>query len=105
MSPRRRLSRPIASILIPTIGVALLTYFTAHMIQGNRGLIARDHLLSEISVAEARLDILQAERESLEARANGLGPMGLDLDLLDERARAMLNLVHADDVIIFVNAD
>lgn len=103
MQRRRRTSRPLAAILVPTLGLALVAYFAVHMVQGNKGLIARDQLLTEIAHAEEILDVLQAERGVLEARADGLGPRRLDLDLLDERARVMLNLVHEDEVVLFVD--
>ena len=42
----------------------------------------------------------RAERETLERRVRLLNPGSLDADMLEERARLMLNYGHAYDIII-----
>lgn len=79
----------------------MLAYFAVHAIQGDRGLLAKDRLLTEIAAAEATLDDLRGERAGIERLADGLGPRALDLDLLDERARVMLNVARPDEVVLF----
>lgn len=100
---RRRPHRPLAALLVPTIGTAMLAYFAVHAIQGDRGLLAKERLLTEIAAAETTLAALRSERSEIEHLANGLGPYGLDLDLLDERARAMLNMARPDEVVVFLD--
>ena len=86
----------------PAIGAAIVGYFAYHAIQGDRGLIALSHLQNEIQQAEAVLAQVRGERTDLEQRASLLKRDHLDPDMLDERARAVLNYSHPDDVIILV---
>jgi cell division protein FtsB len=43
---------------------------------------------------------LQAERSQLDARVALLRPDNLDPDMLEERARVMLNFAHPNEIII-----
>jgi cell division protein FtsB len=82
------------------IGVGLVGYFAYHAVQGDRGLLAWIALDNEVAEARAIHAELTDERRVLEARVNGLRDGSLDVDLLAERARVMLNYAHPDDVII-----
>ena len=48
----------------------------------------------------AELDVLREERAALGNKVERLSERYLDLDLLDERARAVLGLVREDELII-----
>ena len=96
------LGRALRQTIGPAIGAAIVGYFAYHAIQGDRGLIALSHLQSEIQQAEAVLAQVRGERTDLEQRASLLKRDHLDPDMLDERARAVLNYSHPDDVIILV---
>jgi cell division protein FtsB len=97
--PWRRRLRPIIG---PALGACLVGYFVYHTVQGEHGLLARNRIAAELAAAEARLAALRAEREALEHRVDLLSPEHLDLDLLEERARVMLNFAHPDDVVIML---
>lgn len=84
----------------PAIGACVVGYFVYYAVQGDRGLIALKHIESEISRAEQVLGQVRTERERMERRASLLHADHLDRDMLDERARAMLNLTHPNDVIL-----
>ena len=84
----------------PAIGACVVGYFVYYAVQGDRGLIALKHIESEISRAEQVLGQVRTERERMERRASLLHAEHLDRDMLDERARAMLNLTHPNDVIL-----
>ncbi|MBI3710032.1 MAG: septum formation initiator family protein [Proteobacteria bacterium] len=58
-------------------------------------------LRERIVEAQAQLDEVTAERRALERRVALLRPDNLDPDLLDERARLVLNLARPDEVVIF----
>ena len=94
--------RALRQTIGPAIGAAIVGYFAYHAIQGDRGLIALSHLQNEIQQAEAVLAQVRGERTDLEQRASLLKRDHLDPDMLDERARAVLNYSHPDDVIILV---
>ena len=89
----------------PALSIFLIGYFVFHMVQGNHGLIARDQLLGEVEEGRSTLEALRAERMRLEAQADRLNPRQLDLDLLDERSRVMLNLAHPNDLVVPLTED
>jgi cell division protein FtsB len=94
----RRRARLVAG---PVAGISLFAYFAYHLVEGDRGLIAWRGLADRISVAEAERGTVHAERSALEERVNLLRPGHLDRDMLDERARAVLNRIGPDERVIF----
>jgi cell division protein FtsB len=86
----------------PALAAAVVGYFLYHAIQGDRGLIALTHLQGQISQAEAVLGQVRGEREHLEQRASLLRSEHLDPDMLDERARSLLNYSNPNDMIILL---
>ena len=93
----RRRGRAIAG---PVLGISLVCYFAYHLFVGDRGLLAWMHLTQELRDARATLAALDVEKETLERRVGLLKPEHLDPDMLDERARATLNLVGPNEVVI-----
>jgi cell division protein FtsB len=93
----RRRSRFVAG---PIFGLAVIGYFSYHLVQGDRGLIAWMRLTQQIREAKATADQVRSEREALDNRVARLRPEHLDLDLLDERARATLNVVGPNEIVI-----
>lgn len=83
----------------------LSLYFLFHGISGERGLLKLLYLRSEISAAQKIADSYRLQKEKLEERVKLLSSSSLDLDLLDERARIVLNLVSADEFIILDSDD
>lgn len=84
----------------PMIGAAAVAYFGFHAVQGERGLIAWWNLRKEISRAEVTLQMVSARRAELEHRVALLRPDNLDPDLLEERARFMVNVGREGDRVI-----
>lgn len=87
--------------IAPILGTVVVGYFGYHMVQGDYGLIAYLHLKAKVAQAHAIEERLERDRSRLEKRVVLLRPDNLDRDLLEERARAMLNYAHPDDVVIF----
>ena len=83
------------------LGACLAGYFVYHAVQGDRGIVAWMQLNQQIRVAEAERDKTDAERQEMERRVALLSNSSLDLDMLEERARVMLNFAHPDDLVIF----
>lgn len=93
----RRLGQAIA----PVIAFTIMVYFIFHSVEGDRGLLAYWSLQDRVAdIAKVRDEIIE-KRQHLEQRVIAMRPNHLDPDLLDERARAMLNAAHPDDLIIF----
>jgi len=91
-------------IVGPVLGICAVAYFAYHAVQGDRGLLAWINLKQQVAVARAELDEISAQRRILDHRVSLLHPETLDPDLLDERARLMLNYGYATDIVIFPNS-
>jgi cell division protein FtsB len=80
--------------------IGILAVFGHSGLQGEHGLAA----LNEAKLREQRLTAELAEireqRRALKNLVRRLGDDNLDLDLLDERARAVLGYVRRDELII-----
>ena len=98
MVTRRRL-RSVLTALGLYLGAALLIgYFGVNAYTGNHGLKARADLDQQIAQLSSELNALKAERATWERRVSLLKSESLDPDLLDERARALLDYVDANDL-------
>jgi cell division protein FtsB len=86
--------------IMPACAIALLGYFVYHAVQGDVGLVAWWRLNQQIAAAQDELAIASAVRDDWERRVRQLQPEHLDPDMIEERARYMLNLVNPDDRII-----
>ncbi|HEY1720836.1 MAG TPA: septum formation initiator family protein [Magnetospirillaceae bacterium] len=93
---RRRLRQVIG----PLLGLSAIAYFAYHTVEGDRGLLAWWQLNRDIHTAELTLADLQTEQTALDQRAGLLRRDHLDPDMLEERARAMADEGHPDEVII-----
>lgn len=96
------MNRVARSLMGALAGAAVVGYFAYYAIQGDRGLIALKQLQGEIERAHQVLDQVRSERQYIEQRAQLLRPDHLDADMLDERARLILNLAHPDDLVILL---
>ena len=98
MVTRRRL-RAVLSALGLYLGAALLIgYFGVNAYTGNHGINARQGLDVQMARLTAERDTLRAERQQWERRVALLKPQSLDPDMLDERARALLDYVDPNDL-------
>ena len=87
-------------IVGPVLGICAVGYFSYHLVHGDRGLFAWWQLSQRIVDAGEVLDDLNGERRRLDHRVKLLHPQSLDPDMLDERARAMLNYGLPGEVVI-----
>ena len=84
-----------------SIFATLFGYFGYHLVNGDRGLLAMAHLQREVLIADQNLAEAEATRKIWERRVAALRNQSLDPDMLDERARALLNYARKDDIIVF----
>ncbi|MBP0464526.1 septum formation initiator family protein [Roseomonas sp. PWR1] len=96
----RFLKRVIQALALPSLFLALSGYFIWNAMHGERGLIAREHRMADIAAARAELSRAEADREAIERRVTGLRGDRVDRDQLDERARALLNMVGRDEIVV-----
>ena len=98
MSPRlERLGR----IVVPLVAMGAVAYFGYHGMWGERGLLAWMELKQEVAHTKTALAMSMAERDRLAHRVSLLRPESLDRDMLDERARVVLNMMDPDEVLVF----
>ena len=102
MAILKELKRRAPGILPTLIGALTLTYFAYHAVEGDRGLRSWLKVRQEIAAARATEGKLAEERAVLEHRVSLLRPESLDRDMLEERARAVLNLAHPDERVILL---
>jgi cell division protein FtsB len=104
MPTRYRRKSPIKWLIFPIVLMALSGYFVWQAGEGTYGTRSAAELADELAVLEAEYRALVARREALEARVARLRPSALDADLLDERARAKLDLARTDEIVLFHGA-
>ena len=88
-------------ILGPLIALLIMIYFDYHIVQGERGLFSWMRLRQKIAESEHHLSVIQSEKETLERQVYLLRPDSLDQDLLEERARKILNWGYPGEVVIY----
>jgi cell division protein FtsB len=94
------MNQKLRHIIFPAVIVALTVYFTYHIFQGQRGVLAWIRLDKKLKEQEIVLNALTKEKQYLEKEAYLLRPDSLDIDLLAEKARQVLNFAHPDEVVV-----
>ena len=87
-------------VIGPVLGICAIGYFAYHAFHGDRGLSAWRLLHQQVEEARQVYAGIHARREVLANRVKLLNPASLDPDMLEERARIMLNYGFPDDVMI-----
>ena len=100
MAIGRELKRRARTAVPPLVFLLLTGYFVWNATQGDRGLKAyaqrqQDYVAARADLARAEGELAAWERRVLSLRSNRL-----DVDALDERARAMLNTTDPADVVV-----
>lgn len=96
------LQKRLRQVIAPTIGACVFGYFVYHAIQGDRGIMTWLQVSQQLAESRATLTVLAVEREEVQRRVTLLSPSSLDPDLLDERARIMLNVAEPDDRLVII---
>jgi cell division protein FtsB len=100
MVKRPRLRSILTSFALYVMAAVLLGYFGVNAFTGNHGLKARHELDAQIASLVRERDQLRAERRRWEQRVALLKSDGLDPDMLDERARTLLEYVDPRELIL-----
>ncbi len=88
------------AFIFPLLALSAGGYFGYHLQNGDHGLKARANLEARTEVLEGELAGLREVKQRIERDVALLRPESLDPDMLDERARAILNLAHPDDLVM-----
>jgi cell division protein FtsB len=98
MVTRKRFRTFLNALALYTIAALVIGYFGVNAYSGNRGLRAKQDLDQQITQLTGELATLKAERGSWERRVSLLKPESIDPDMLDERARSLLNYADPRDL-------
>ena len=90
MRIKRSVTRIFTVLIVPAISLAVVGYFGAYAIWGNRGVLALEDTQAQLGVKLQQLAELQANRQRLEHRIGLMEKNGGDPDLVEELARTQL---------------
>jgi cell division protein FtsB len=100
MVTRRRLRSILTALCLYVMAALLIGYFGVNAFSGNHGLKAKEDIDRQIAAMSADLERLKLERSQWERRVALLKSDRLDPDMLDERARALLDYAGANDLVL-----
>jgi cell division protein FtsB len=99
----------LRSIVLPIAFYMVLGVTSGYLVcgasNGEHGLNARLKFDAEAAELTAQLSVLKDERARWQRRVANLMPQSVDKDLLDEEARAVLDRVGKDEVVIFTETN
>ncbi|NHN84053.1 septation inhibitor protein [Acetobacter musti] len=96
----RLFRRAMNAVLPPAVFLSLSGYFGWQATQGDHGLTSYHHQLQLLDEAHESRTNAVAEQTAWRRRVSGLSEGALNGDMLDERARAMLNLANPNDIVV-----
>ena len=88
MRIKRSVTRFFTVMILPAISLAVIGYFGAYAIWGNRGVLALEDTQAELGIRQQQLAEVQATRQLLEHRIALMTKN--DPDLVEELARTQL---------------
>ncbi len=97
-----RIKRQAVKLAGTTLCALVFAYFAYGTVQGDRGLLAYFSMSLELDRAELTYNELRDTRLALDRRVSRLRLDNLDLDLLEERARLLLDFVRPGDFIVLL---
>lgn len=90
----------LRAMILPALFLSLVAYFLWNATQGDRGLQSYALRQEQLKSVRAELAKTQIDQAGWERRVTELRLQRLDPDMLDERARAMLNLADPADIVM-----
>ncbi len=88
MRIKRSVTRIFTALVLPAITLAVVGYFGAYAIWGNRGILALEDTQAQLGIRQQQLAEVQANRQRLEHRITLMSRN--DPDLVEELARTQL---------------
>lgn len=98
MRIKRSVSRFFIALIVPAVSLAVVSYFGAYAIWGNRGILSLEDTQAQLGIQQQQLADLQASRARLEHRIGLMEKDGGDPDLVEELARTQLMAGEANQV-------
>jgi cell division protein FtsB len=102
MVVRTRRQRILQAMGLYAAAAALIAYFGFHAYHGERGIHAKQQFIAQIDDLNGQLATLRKERTEVARRVALLQSDAIDPDMLDERAREILNFVDQRDLVLIL---
>ena len=103
MVTRKRLRSILTALGLYVMAALLIGYFGVNAFSGNHGLKAKQDIDRQVATLSIELADLRRQRGQWERRIALLRSDQLDPDMLDERARALLDYTHPNDLTLMVD--
>jgi cell division protein FtsB len=103
MVTRKRLRSILTALGLYVMAALLIGYFGVNAYNGNRGLRAKQDIDQQLAALTAELSSLQIERDAWDRSIKLLKAPAIDRDMLDERARELLDYAAPDELILRIN--
>jgi cell division protein FtsB len=87
-------------VLLPLALLASCVYFGYHFLQGERGLFFWIRLQKDIRIKKTILEKSQKDYEQVKQMVDLLGKNKVDLNLLEERSKAVLHYSKANEFLV-----
>jgi cell division protein FtsB len=88
------------NLLIITFLFAIAIYVIYHLLHGNRGLFALFEIREVVAIGNKKLNEIEQELNVVTKRVYLLHPKNLDIDILEEQIRSVLNMASEDEIIV-----
>ena len=102
MVTRKRLRSILTALGLYVMAALLIGYFGVNAFSGNRGLKAKQDIDQQMAALSAELGRLKLERAQWQRRVALLKADNLDADMLNERARALLDYADPHELILML---
>ena len=102
MVVRTRRQRILQAAGLYLAAAAMIGYFGFHAYHGDHGIRAKQQFLVEIGELNAELQTLRREKTEVARRVALMQSNALDPDMLDQRARQILNFADPRDLILIL---
>jgi cell division protein FtsB len=97
---RTRLHRILQAATLYALASAMIAYFGFHAYHGDHGIRAKQQIVAEIADLNAELQALRKEKTEVGRRVALMRGDALDPDMLDERAREILNFADPRELVL-----
>jgi cell division protein FtsB len=103
MVTRKRLRTVLSALALYALAALLIGYFGVNAYSGARGLKAKEDIDRQMTALNTELDHLKHEHGQWARRIALLKSDDIDPDMLDERARALLDYVEPNDLTLMLD--
>ena len=96
----QEIRRRLRHLLAPLFWLVLTFYFGYHAINGERGLRRLFELKQEIQIASQVAEEIARRRAEVDQKVRQLSRQSIDVDMLEESGRTLLNMGQDGDYVI-----